>query len=216
MQIELECKGVEAGDSLVRIPCAEPDEIDRFLVTLHDGAYTAYFRHDLPAHTRERLAALPPAQAFDEPETIRAILAQDALCERMWADKSYVFPPTLPPSLHPDAVRLDDERRCSLSERPDLGGGIAGKTAYAIITRDHIVSLCRSVRENGKSAEAWVVTEPEFRRRGYARQVTAAWARDVQRQGKVPFYSHLTDNRASEALAHSLGLIQFLTTVGYS
>lgn len=159
---------------------------------------------------------LPPAHAFSAPGTIRDILYKDAPCERVWSGKSYVFPPTLATNPYPDAVRLDDESYRSLTEQPNQGGGIAGKTAYAIITQEHIVSLCQSVRENGKSAEAWVVTEPEFRRRGYARQVTAAWAHDVQRQGKVAFYSHLMDNLASEALARSLGLVQFLTAVGYS
>ena len=59
-------------------------------------------------------------------------------------------------------------------------------------------------------------TLPEFRRRGYARQVTAAWAHDIQQQDKVPFYSHRLSNLASQAVARSLGLIPFQTAVAYS
>jgi predicted GNAT family acetyltransferase len=93
---------------------------------------------------------------------------------------------------------------------------VCGKTVYGIVVAGRIVASCGSVRENGKSAEAWVITEPEFRRRGYARQVTAAWAHDLRRQGKVAFYSHTQDNIASRAVARSLGLIQFAEAVAYS
>ncbi len=72
-----------------------------------------------------------------------------------------------------------------------------------------------SVRENETCAEAWVWTLPDFQRRGYARQVTSAWAQDLQVQGKLPFYSHKLSNVASAAVARSLGLIDVATAVAY-
>ncbi len=73
-----------------------------------------------------------------------------------------------------------------------------------------------SVRENDRCAEAWVWTLPEFQRRGYARQVTSAWARDLQVQDKVPFYSHRVSNLASAAAARSLELVRFVTATAYA
>jgi len=69
--------------------------------------------------------------------------------------------------------------------------------------------------ENETAAEAWVQTLPEFRRRGYARQVTAAWAHDLLQIGKIPFYSHSMGNVASQGVARSLKLIPFVDSVSY-
>jgi predicted GNAT family acetyltransferase len=93
---------------------------------------------------------------------------------------------------------------------------VGSKTVYGIIVDDQIVASCGSVRENDKCAEAWVTTEPAFRGRGYARQVTAAWAHHLQKTGKIPFYSHAQENLASERVAHSLALLPFLTGWAYS
>ena len=72
-----------------------------------------------------------------------------------------------------------------------------------------------SSRENELAAEAWAQTSPAFRRLGYASQVTVACAHDLQKEGKIPFYSHGTENTVSEAVARRLGLIRFLDDVGY-
>ena len=58
-------------------------------------------------------------------------------------------------------------------------------------------------------------TLPVYRRRGYARQVTTAWAFHLQQESNTPFYSHHSDNLPSHALAHSLGLKWFMSDVAY-
>src|SRR6266566_8602189 len=78
-----------------------------------------------------------------------------------------------------------------------------------------IISTCQSSQENTSAAEAWVRTLPDFRKRGYARQVTAAWAYQLQQQGIIPFYSHRWDNTPSQAVARSLQLTLYVTEVGY-
>ncbi|MBM3934676.1 MAG: hypothetical protein FJ319_10315 [SAR202 cluster bacterium] len=75
--------------------------------------------------------------------------------------------------------------------------------------------MCRSSRENASAAEAWVFTALPYRSRGYGREVTLAWARDVRKQGKTPFYSHKQSNEASRGVALSLGLVQYIADVAY-
>ena len=70
-------------------------------------------------------------------------------------------------------------------------------------------------QESDQAAELAVETEPEYRRRGYARQVVAAWATHVLQENKVAFYSHEVDNTASEALARSLGVVQYAVVTTY-
>lgn len=215
LQLELECKRVVDDNTLIRIPCAHPDDIPRFLVAHHDSSFITFFHHDLPTYLRSQLTALSPEQAYRDYEKVKAILAQEKPCEDMWHGTSYIFTNILNEHIYPDAVRLYDDVHHNLLQRYERWKHIGSKTVYGIIVDGQIVASCGSSRENEKSAEAWVITEPAFRRRSYARQVTVAWARDIQQQGKVAFYSHDQSNLASQAVARSLGLISFVEAVAY-
>jgi predicted GNAT family acetyltransferase len=200
-QLRLECKGTNAEGLLARIPGPDPDDIPRCLVLRHNSGYRVLFRHDLAFHIRERIATLPPEVVFDDRQMISAVLAEDVPVESIWIGRSYIFPSAPAPAEYPDVVRLDRD---------------GARSVYAIRIDDQIVASCESAREDDAAAEAWVQTLPEFRRRGYARQVTAAWAHDLMGQGKIPFYSHNIDNLASQGVARSLGLIPFIDGVGYA
>lgn len=80
--------------------------------------------------------------------------------------------------------------------------------AYIIQVDGKPVSRAWSERQNERCAEAAVVTLPDFQRRGYARQVTTAWAYHIIGQGRVALYSYKADNHRSEALACSLGVVK--------
>lgn len=77
---------------------------------------------------------------------------------------------------------------------------------YAIENEEMILSACVSSRQNHKAAEAWVMTNPDHRKKGLARHVVVAWADGVQKDGLIPFYSHNSKNTNSAILAKSLGL----------
>jgi ribosomal protein S18 acetylase RimI-like enzyme len=216
LQLELECKRIIEDNILVRLPCPHPDGIPRFLVLQYGQSYTAYFSQDVSLSMREQFATLSLEQAFSDHQRVQALLSTDTPCKHFWQGKSYIFPSTLTADLYPDAVQLDDAQHLHLLQSYEHWKSVGNKTVYGIIVDGHIVASCGSVRENDKCAEAWVITEPAFRGRGYARQVTAAWAHHLQQRGKMPFYSHALNNLASQAVARSLGLIQFLATSAYS
>jgi predicted GNAT family acetyltransferase len=77
----------------------------------------------------------------------------------------------------------------------------------AIVVDGNPVSVCFSARSSPVACEAGVETAAQFRGRGYAGVVTAAWARAIRASGRTPFYSTSWTNGASLANARKLGLI---------
>jgi len=149
------------------------------------------------------LEALPAHEAFSNPQAVLALLALDRRCNEYTSFHGYIFPDRLAPELYPSVVRL---------AQPNT----IGRPVFGVVVDERVVCACSSVRENSKAAEAWVWTLPQFQRRGYARQVTSAWAHDLRQQHKIAFYSHQRANLASAALARSLGLSCFLTAAAYT
>jgi GNAT superfamily N-acetyltransferase len=82
-----------------------------------------------------------------------------------------------------------------------------------VIERDgQVVAEAWSSQDGLSAAEVEVETHTDFRRRGYGRQVVAAWAHAMRRAGKIAFYSHLMANETSRALAASVGAVWFADT----
>ncbi len=79
----------------------------------------------------------------------------------------------------------------------------------AVVEKGRAVSVCRSVRVTPAAHEAGVETLPDFRGRGYARDVTAGWARLVSDGGSLPLYSTSWENTASQAVAKKLRLTMY-------
>jgi RimJ/RimL family protein N-acetyltransferase len=79
----------------------------------------------------------------------------------------------------------------------------------AVVKAGRAVSVCRSVRITAKAHEAGVETLPDFRGKGYAKEVTAEWAYLVHSQGALPLYSTSWENVASQSLAKKLNLRMF-------
>lgn len=196
IQLQLECIGVDANNFLFRIPGDHPDDISRFKVTRHATGYTTFFRRDLEPRIVEHLRLLPPQQAFEDIETVKRILyGKTANNASVNAFRSYYFADVPSPTASPDVVRRDDK--------------------FIILVEGEPVSWAWSSRSNLRASELAAETKPDFRRRGYARQVVSAWARHQLEQGKVAFYSHRWENIASQALAKSLGVVHFVDGVNY-
>jgi RimJ/RimL family protein N-acetyltransferase len=165
----------------------------------------AYFGSGIDRATEEGIRRLP----------VRVLLEGDPVALELLGGPWKVEPPaefltytmldagTLPPG--PDVVRLS-RRDELLNGFGDGSFGTAYDVVFAVIQGAAIVSAAASVREDETSAEVWVRTLPEHRRRGYATQAVAAWFRSVAGRGLIPFYSHASQNDASRRLAQSLGL----------
>lgn len=216
--LELECIGLDRRGRMVPIPGPFPDEISRVYVARDSSGYHRLYRYDLPTAVCATIETLAPEEILADPNVVLPLLAAHAPCEDVWVGVSYTFPETLKPTDYPDAVTLDHRRSRKAREQiqmydPEL---LARPWPVSAVIRDGIiVASCVSARENGRAGEAWVRTHPAYRRRGYARQVTAAWAKRLLSLGKIPFYSHRLDNPGSAGVARSLGLQPFIQDVGY-
>jgi hypothetical protein len=213
IQLALEGIGLDVRRRLVRIPAAAKEDIPRLYVCRLPTGWARYFRADLPASVVDELAGLTDEACFDQQSTVRRILDRQAPCLDVWVGTSYVFP-SLPATPTPDVFRLQEaDWPLAVAFDPDLA--LFRAPIWVVLVDSRVVSTCVSARENDVAAEAWVQTSPEFRRRGYARQVTSAWARDVLGRGNIAFYSHRRENLASRGVALSLGLHPFVEAVGY-
>ena len=195
-QLELERKGVDAAGRLYRLPGDNPDDIGRVLAAhLANGDYVAYFRDDLSDTTVAELRMLEPEQVHRDADQVMRILNGASAPESpVFRGRTFFFATIT--ALEYRDVGQRDGRFVVL-----VDGAIAAE-AWSSLSIEH-------------AAELAVETRPEFRRRGYARQVCAAWASQQLAAGRVAFYSHSVDNTASAALARSLGVKHVMDIVSY-
>jgi hypothetical protein len=166
-----------------------------FSISRHAGGHLALFRYDLPQDVRQRIAALSPDRQLYDHETVRQILAQHLCCDSVFAGRAYWFAHSPAPEEHPDVVFRDG--------------------CHTVLADGQPVSWAWTAVESAQAAELAVETASGHRQRGYGRQVAAAWAAQVRSEGKVAFYSHELGNAASEALATSLGVVQYALVTSY-
>jgi hypothetical protein len=176
------------------------------------------FRHDLPAplvvELEMMLAAEPVAADLSRPlrclEAVQATLAWDAPVSGMWSGPAWRFPADISAperEVIPVTAANDDLVRPLF---PILADDLPWRQpCLALLDDGRLASLCFSARNTPVAAEAGVDTREEFRRRGYAPAVVAAWARAVHQEGRVPLYSTSWDNLASRSVARKLGLVLY-------
>lgn len=191
-QIELEYHRSLDGD-LDFIP--DSSERALFIVYQVGSYYQAYFHRQVPADIRQKLAENGYEKAFSQPEQVEDILAAHDACQRCGPYQTGFFALCPTAEEFPQVVENNGRMEIKIDDTP--------------------VSWAWSVRENACCAEVAVETLAAYQRRGFARQVIAAWARQVIQSGRVAFFSSAETNLASRALADSLWIQQFATSVSF-
>jgi len=194
LKMALEFGVAPAGDVL---PLATTKQDDQPLVLVSHlaGACLMYVREDIPRPVRLRLGEAGAATCFTDEERVRAILAVAISVTRVRRICWYTVARRPAPSESPDVVERDGR--------------------YVIVVDGREVAWAETDWEDERAAEVSVETLEGYRRRGYARQVTAAWAAAMLDAGKIGFYSHRLTNDASRAVAASLGLVHLSDEVEY-
>ncbi len=173
------------------------------------------FRANLPESLIEELDALcsnePVGIEFTEPprhiETYVRLLENHAPVQKLGMGPAYHFPQDImPPSRHLLAV-TEKNVETLRSGFEDLIADISAEQPFvAFIRENRAVSVCRSVRITPEAHEAGLETLPDFRGKGYAKDVVAEWAFLVRSAGAIPLYSTSWENVASQAVARKLQL----------
>ena len=167
-----------------------------FSVSRPADEYVLYFRHDVPSETREPLRAMDPEKALNDHESVRSAIARSVPCKEVLAWNGCYFAHLPAPDEFPDVVLREGR--------------------HLVMVDDSLASQAWTQDGSLQASELAVETLPEFRGKGYARQVAAAWASHEVKAGRVAFYSYKVSNLASEALARSLGVVQYARSTSYS
>jgi hypothetical protein len=194
MKIAMEFGVGPVGDRLPKATL-NTDGQPRLLVSRFDNEHAIYFRHDVPRATRDALSALDLDDLVNDEPRVQAILEQHAPCEKVYRLRWYTIERMPGPEEYPDVTVRGDR--------------------HVVLIDGTVVAWAQTDTEDEQSAEVSIATEETYRRRGYARQVTASWAAQALASGKVAFYSHLLDNAPSRAVAASMGLVHLSDEVEY-
>lgn len=172
------------------------------------------FRADLPQSLIEELDTLcadePTRLAFNEPprhfERYVRLLEQHAPVQGISGGPAYHFAEYTEPSR--ELIVITEQNAETL--RDGFEDWITAVPTWqpfvALIEENRAVSICCSVRITPEAHEAGVETLPDFRGKGYAKDVVAHWAHLVRDAGALPLYSTSWENTASQAVTRKLRL----------
>ena len=172
------------------------------------------FRADLPEPLCEELDALcssePPDIKFDEPprnlEALTQLLEDHAPVQKVSSGPAYRFTEYPTPTKEILTVTENEVEILKNGFEKLVEELSTWQPFVALVEENRVVSVCRSVRITPEAHEAGVETLPEFRGKGYAKEVVTEWARRVQAVGALPLYSTSWENSASQAVARKLKL----------
>jgi len=192
LETELEY-GVSLDGDVIPVTVENVDDVPRLTVAHHDGGYLLLFASTLPEAARKALVSIGGERLFASLDGVDTALLSDVtkIIRCCW----YAIDRMPEPTEFPDVIERDGR--------------------FVIEQDRQIVAEAWSDQQGTRADEVRVDTVEAYRRRGYARQVVAAWTHHVRSAGKVAFYSHLVTNDASRALAASVGAQKYAETVEY-
>lgn len=201
LQMGLEGKELIGGQTMRQVQVVPDEELPLILLAqLADQKNVAYYSALLSSDLQAQLSACISSIEFPKIDPVLAVLKSHNIQSDTGYYKTYLFPSQT--GTNPEVTCLS---------KHDLKVQIFGfdgfaEHVYAIERDGRIISACVSVREDQECGEAWVYTDPAYRRQGLAKKVVSRWAHSLMSVGKVPFYSHKIENDASSSLAEALEL----------
>ncbi len=200
-------------NSLLGSTLPQGDDLPLVLVAqTSDGHVVTYFSERLSVEFRDGLFACANQIEFPNVDAILKLFNSHDIQPEVGHFETYVFPEHFAMM---DVTRV----KCFHKDDPkvkDFGFDNFADQVYAVEDGSAILSACVSVRHDSESAESWVFTALEHRRKGLGQLVVAAWAKSILLAGIVPFYSHRIQNIASAKLANKLGLIPAFEEISIS
>jgi GNAT superfamily N-acetyltransferase len=201
LQMQLEGKGLVEEHTIKQIQVVPDEELPLILLAqLADQKLVAYYSESLSSDLQAQLSACLSSIEFPEIDPILDVLKSHNIRPNIGHYKTYLFPPQT--ATNPEVARLSRH----VPKIQAFGFDGFAEQVYAIEWDSRILSACVSVREDKNCGEAWVYTDPAYRRKGLAKKVASGWAHSLLSMGKVPFYSHKIDNASSAGLARALQL----------
>jgi RimJ/RimL family protein N-acetyltransferase len=210
-RISLDARSGQASEPLLVIACGREGRVVRVGATvpvaLADELISLGERGSTSGDLTQEPAQLAPCRELLMAEPVVVVLS---------SGPGYIVPPETQFAPTAAIVRSGDDvagrhvappagSNWAPDEWESLIAGDLGPFALAVADGD-VASICHCSRIRQQSAEAGVWTHPEFRGRGLAASVAAAWARLVQQTGRIAFYSTSSENRSSQRVAARLGL----------
>ena len=182
------------------------------------GGDVVRFRADVPtalkAEVAELAGFLPPYRhepSSGEYNAILEALERYGRVEDTFEGPAFRFPEDIEAPAH-DLLRITSANVDILPARFDLTDEIEGRQpCFAIVADGEVRALSYTSRLSEVAAEAGANTDEEYRRRGYAASLVAAWARETRALGRIPLYSTWWANTASRTLAARLRVIPYAT-----
>ena len=199
---------------LTNEPCVEARRpAPRFTLGCAGIGHTARFGAtlaDATVHALQRVVdGLTPFASLKLPEATLGALREILGVPESSGGPAYRFPDVIPSSS--GVIRLTEANRELARETfAWLHREVSDwQPCFVVIEDGAVVSACYSSRIGPRAAEAGVDTLAEFRGRGYAAAVTAAWGSEIRAVGRMPIYSTGWGNLASQGVARRVGLEVF-------
>jgi len=158
---------------------------------------------------------------LDAPNTVNMadiirFLSKERPIEDVYLGPAYVFPDMRGRSTQ--AIKMTQTNLDLLEPHFSdfVNDVILGQPAFAVVQNQAVVSLCSCARSSSIAAEASLHTAPDYRGKSYGVEAAAAWAAEIQNQGRIALYSTAWNNFASQAAARKLKLRQYGLDLNFS
>jgi RimJ/RimL family protein N-acetyltransferase len=221
-QAQLELEGLQIIDNkkIIRIPTHHFDiEKDKEsaqpkLIAMRDKTeITVFYSEEILKQGVADFDARDKESFFYEKDAIIDMLKNKNQLSEVAHSLVYVFPKKI--ETHAENTKIFVGSHDEAIQKFDSSFYNAFPMVYAALCNNEIAACCVSARESDSAGEAWIFTLPQYRKQGFGIQAVLLWASELQKQNKIPFYSHDITNIASQKLAEKLGLIKVFETVFY-